>query len=119
MWVRATQDVEFVCYEGPVSIKAGEVVEVSDRVGSHIVELFGGVKVSPPVGEEAGDDSTTASDVELAVRAVVDNGDPDDFTRKGVPKLEAVRRYMPDGAEVTAEEVRAAFDSLTADDDRR
>ena len=118
MWVKLTQDVEFICSDGPFSGKAGEVVEVNDRLGSHLVNLYGGVKVPGPA-DEGGEPEAPAIAPEVieAVKAVIEEGNPDDFTKQGQPKVDAVRTHLPEKYEVSVDDVRVAFEVLMSDGD--
>lgn len=53
----------------------------------------------------------TEAQVEAAVRALVEEGKPEDFTKSGEPKTAAVGARL--GAEVSAAEVKRAFEKVT------
>jgi len=117
MWVEIKADVSFIGSEGPFSASAGDIVEVNDRMAAHLINVYGAQVTQPP--------ATTAvelpvshadKDILDAVKVLVELGDPETFTKDGLPKVSAVRELLPRGAKVTVASVQRAFEALTDDD---
>lgn len=91
---------------------AGVVFDVEDFWLAEAVKLgakpVGGPADAPPVGYAP--DPDRIAKIAEAIEALIEEGDPDNLTQAGQPRVSAVSGFV--GFEVTREEVLAAFEQV-------